>query len=296
MKKYIMLIFTLFCLCLSGTPSYAQPTDSLIDQKIQHYSTIEEQEEGGSSGFITKTYEKIDQKLNNIIQGVKTGHSLKTIIAGVIFAFLLGVFHALGPGYGKSVVFSYFLSNQESPWKAPKMGLQLALTHVLSGGLLIFLGNLSVKYFISDPYSQVFWLKLISYSMITVIGVYMLSLKIKKDKQCCSCGCSHNIAHASSGSLAFSAGLIPCPCTMLILLYALANDVLWFGILLVVFKGIGIALTLSSAGLIAYLVREKLDKVMAGSNKYSFFALIEYVGPVFIILLGSFKLTSFFIG
>ena len=175
------------------------------------------------------------------------------------------------------------------------MGMRIALTHIFSGTVLILLGDFSINHFITDPASQIFWIKLISYSIITIIGIHMLIQKIKNDNQCCSCGCNHNIAHIRSGSLAFSIGLVPCPCTMLILLYALANDMVWFGILLTIFKGIGIALTLSLTGIIAHFTRNKLNKIIPDVHKYTWINFIEYAGSIFIVLLGLFELSSFFV-
>ena len=69
---------------------------------------------------------------------------MRNIRQNLAFAFLYGVLHTLGPGHGKVVVVSYFVSRDARLWRGVLMGVQIAVTHVLSAVALFWLADLAV--------------------------------------------------------------------------------------------------------------------------------------------------------
>lgn len=234
-----------------------------------------------SFAAVVKTQKKLNKQITGVLREVKTEKSSKTIAWGVLLAFLYGIIHALGPGHSKGIIASYFISTEEKLRKVPIMAFQISMTHVITPILIVWITDISLRQVITDPDSQIYWFKLISYSLIVVIGLYMLVRKFLKTKSHC-----HN-----STTLAISAGLVPCIGSLLILLFTKASDMFLIGILLVIAIGLGIGVTVSAAGFLSYYLR----KVSKNIEKSIFITIIEFAGPIFIILLGLIMLQSVFI-
>ena len=61
-------------------------------------------------------------------------------------------------------------------------------------------------------------------------------------------------------AVGFAGGLVPNPSALVVLLGAIALGRTWFGLLLVVAYGVGMAVTLTSAGLLLVRARSLLDR------------------------------------
>ena len=64
--------------------------------------------------------------------------------------------------------------------------------------------------------------------------------------------------------MGFAGGLVPSPSALVVLLGAIALGRVWFGVLLVIAYGAGMAATLTGAGLLLVRAREAIDR-RAGS-------------------------------
>ncbi len=78
------------------------------------------------------------------------------------------------------------------------------------------------------------------------------------------CGCAHPAEPAKgvSGLLSLAVGAVPCTGALIVLLFGLANDLLWPSITLVIAISLGMALALSGVGVAAILGRRFLDRRM----------------------------------
>ena len=65
-------------------------------------------------------------------------------------------------------------------------------------------------------------------------------------------------------AVGFAGGLVPSPSALLVLLGAIALGRAWFGLLLVIAYGIGMAATLTAAGLLLVRARAWFDKRALG--------------------------------
>jgi hypothetical protein len=62
------------------------------------------------------------------MRAIRDGETALPLLIGIMLAFAYGVVHALGPGHGKVVVVSYFLSRDAQIMRGFMMGLQIAVT------------------------------------------------------------------------------------------------------------------------------------------------------------------------
>lgn len=89
--------------------------------------------------------------------------------------------------------------------------------------------------------------------------------------------------------IALSIGLIPCTGSLLILLYAMANDIMLFGLMMVIFVALGMALTMILLGICSILGKKKILDVFFKNKKssHSYTYILELFGASFIIFIGS---------
>lgn len=240
--------------------------------------------------------------IGRYMRDIKEGTSQTAIWVGIGFAFLYGAVHAIGPGHGKMVVASYFVGHEANVKRGILMGVQIAVTHVVSAVVLVSIVDIGFRHFLGGVPAESKSIRLVSYGLIIVIGLYMLYRAIAN-------ALGHQVGHSHShdhdhghehghghghshgyqqGILAFFAGLVPCTGAILVMLFALANDILIFGIILVVAISAGMALTMSTIGIFTVLFRRF---VVATAEKTSraerpVALALEHAGALLILFVG----------
>ena len=63
--------------------------------------------------------------------------------------------------------------------------------------------------------------------------------------------------------MGFAGGMVPSPSALLVLLGAIALGRTWFGVVLVIAYGLGMAVSLVAAGLLLLRLRNRLDRYLA---------------------------------
>ena len=90
--------------------------------------------------------------------------------------------HALGPGHGKVVVVSYFLSRDAQIMRGFLMGLQIAMFHVLSAAVMVALADLVLRQAFGSAPAEVAGVRLASYGLIALIGCSMLVQAVRRSR------------------------------------------------------------------------------------------------------------------
>ncbi len=287
----------LVCWVLVGTgwPGSADPFRGSPAQP----PTLSEENRPGPAGRIGVALMKLQRDLNREIgrrmRAIRDGESSAALLAGITVAFLYGVFHALGPGHGKFVVVSYFLSRDARLWRGLLMGLQIALTHVISAIVLLWLADLSLKHVVGGSASEMREARLVSYAATAALGLFMLVRAIRRSIRGHSSAHHHEAetAHGQGGKqqglVSFSVGLVPCTGALLIMLFALANNMVFAGSLMVAAIAAGMAVTMSVLGILGILARSVvLSSLGSGAGKHArLAAALECAGALAILLISS---------
>jgi nickel/cobalt exporter len=238
------------------------------------------------------------------MRAIRAGESSTALLIGIGLAFLYGVVHALGPGHGKLVVVSYFLSREARVGRGLLMGLQIAIFHVLSAMVVVALAELVLRRAFGGAPAEVAGVRLFSYGLIALIGGVMLVQAIRRSQRrraglevpgCCGV---HDGAHhgspdtreqAQQGALSLGVGLVPCTGAVLILLYAVANDILFAGMLLVAAIAAGMAITMGGLGILSVIARQAVaSRVEAGAGGNGRLAAVtDYAGALAIMAIGA---------
>jgi nickel/cobalt exporter len=239
------------------------------------------------------------------MRAIREGEGWLPLVIGAGLAFLYGVLHALGPGHGKLVVLSYFLSREARVGRGLLMGLQIAIFHVLSAIVVVTLADLLLRRAFGGPPAEVAGLRLFSYGLIASIGAVMLLQAIRRSQQrragivvadgCCGAhvGHDHRLAgeareRVQQGGLSLGVGLVPCTGAVLILLYAVANDILFAGVLLAVAIAAGMAITMGGLGILSVIARQAVaSRIDARTEGGRLAAVSDYGGALAIMTIGA---------
>lgn len=170
-------------------------------------------------------------------------------------AFVFGCIHALMPGHGKTLLFSYHLGQPSRIAEGALTAILLAATHVGLAAFLVLIGVKAVSTSFGDVgRSQV--LEIASASVVMLIGGYLALRSLVP----------HAHGRLQGGPLAVAAGFIPCPLTTFILFYAVAHGRIPAGIAAVVAMLGGIAVTLIICAISAVLLRERFGQMLTQTS------------------------------
>ncbi|MCK5683179.1 hypothetical protein KAJ27_03630 [bacterium] len=233
----------------------------------------------------------LNKKLSAFSRKIKKGLSIKLLFYSFLLAVLYGIIHALGPGHGKIFAISYFAS-QKSEWKKGiLLGVIIAFLHVISAVALVlclyFIFKKSLLTRMNDFEQQ---LKLVSFSLITLIGMVLIFLNLKKKPV----ETNVEVSNKSIYSIAVGVGLVPCPNTTIILLFSISLNILWYGLFLAFGLAVGMAITISTTGVLTVLVKNRSIGFLSKNSglKHFFDNYLELIGSFFITGVGLFLLIT----
>ncbi|MCH0541597.1 nickel transporter [Streptomyces sp. MUM 203J] len=199
-------------------------------------------------------------------------------------SLLLGAGHALAPGHGKTMMAAAAAARgRGSLREVLTLGASVTLTHTL--GVLV-LGTLIVAGSAAAP-TVVSWLTVLSGAAVAAVGALLVRRAWRRRHL--PHGHSHDHGHGhghdhghghghghehdhgrprSPGTrglvlMGLAGGLVPSPSAVVVLVGAAGLGQAWFGFLLVLAYGAGLALTLSAAGLAVVRMRDTAARRLA---------------------------------
>jgi ABC-type nickel/cobalt efflux system permease component RcnA len=215
----------------------------------------------------------------------------------LLAAFGWGALHALSPGHGKAMVAAYLVGTRGTARHALALGATVTITHTI-GVFALGVVTLALSQYIvpEDLYP---WLTVASGLMVVVIGGGVLRSRIRARR-------AHAHAHAHGHAhhhhhhghdhhheheltwkgllgMGASAGLIPCPSALVVLLGAISQHQIGLGLLLITAFSVGLAATLSGLGLAVVYARGLLGRLNLGGE---FAAVLPSLSAVVIVAAG----------
>jgi nickel/cobalt transporter (NicO) family protein len=232
-------------------------------------------------------------KIRELFESIKDESNPISYITLLIFAYIYGVIHALGPGHGKTLVASYFLSNERSYSKALFVSLAIGVVHAFSAFILTLIIYFGVETFFSQfIQDSVNLTTKLSAFIIILIAIYLIYKKysayklLEKQKNLpfskinnnphqSICGCSSCKIEDDSTDFALilSAGIIPCPGTTTIFIFATSLGLYVAGFLS--------ALVMSTIIYVSALISVSVRRRNSGVQK-----ILEYGSLTFILIFG----------
>jgi nickel/cobalt exporter len=202
----------------------------------------------------------------------------KTALVLLLLAALgWGALHALSPGHGKAMVAAYLVGSKGTSRHAVVLGAVVTMTHTIGVFVLGLVTLLLAQYILPEDLFP--WLTLASGLLVVAIGLAVLRSRVGYHRAQRAYRHAHEHQHShehrpgrdhdhSDGSLGHrhdvpdtitwkgligmgaSAGLIPCPSALVVLLGAVAQHQVALGLVLILAFSVGLAATLTALGLL----------------------------------------------
>ncbi|GJF22944.1 sulfite exporter TauE/SafE family protein [Streptomyces sp. HO565] len=191
-------------------------------------------------------------------------------------AVVLGALHALAPGHGKTLMAAAAAARGGGARLKDVLPLaaSVTVTHTLG---VVALGLLVTAGSAAGP-SVVAWLGVAGGVLVTLAGANLLRRALRDRGRPHSHSHAHSHSHSHSHGdhhrehtrptlrgtilLGFAGGLVPSPSAVVVLVGAAALGQAWFGLLLVVAYGAGLALTLTAAGVAVIRLGDGVRRVL----------------------------------
>ncbi len=228
---------------------------------------------------------KMNREITATLREAKNGDSFWPGLVIIALSFGYGIFHAAGPGHGKMITTTYFLS-RDAGWKqGVAMGSLIATVQAVSAIILVGGLTLILNLGPAAVTQNGLIMEAVSYALIAGLGALMALRIIQGRDDCCDHhgpghhhhahhDCEHHAndhahhdhdhGHAHRPAVQTSwqmistgivAGLRPCTGSILVLLFTLANGMFLIGIGAAFAMALGVAITVSLIGLAAIGIR-----------------------------------------
>ena len=254
----------------------------------------------GVSAFFFNLMAPVQKTLNEDLAGMtralEGSRSLGGLLIVVALALAYGIFHAAGPGHGKTIVSSFFLANESKLRHSFIVGYLVAAVHALSALSVVLVLYYIIRGIFAVGVEQAnHYIQLVTFAVITAIGAVMLVRR--------ALGKGHHHHHSHSNEpeptggltmgnllgIALPAGVIPCPGAVAVILFALSLHLLAVSILAVSFISLGMGTTISATGAIVILVKRGAIRAVTGAHEErdaKFRRVVEIAGAAILFLFG----------
>ena len=275
--------------------------EEIVEEKIEIKEIKEEK-------IVEKTQTVLEKFTNNIkkyLIDIQNGNTLALVFL-LMASFIYGVIHAFGPGHGKALAFSYFSSQKSSFFEAFVISLVTAFIHII-GAFAIVLFSVFILQSVLNRFMEDSILYITSFSALVIMLLAMYILYRKLSKKLCVC-CSvdlkttnfslipSNINFVKIASnkpvitpqrtkkqdliFVITAGIIPCPGTVLLFVYAFLLKT-YFAVIL---ASISISLGMAFVLFVSSFLGVSINKASRKSTKLV--NILEIASPIFMFILG----------
>ena len=233
----------------------------------------------------------------------------------LLAAFGWGALHALSPGHGKAMVAAYLVGTHGAPRHAIALGGIVTVTHTIGVFALGFVTLLLSQWVLPEDLYP--WLNLAAGLLIVAVGLSVLASRVRWGREHRgeppSPDAGHHHAHdhehghdhshphgerrTANGApdptwrglagMGISAGIIPCPSALVVLLAAISQKEIGLGLVLITAFSLGLAATITVLGLL--IVQGKRAAAAAGSRLRvppRVIALLPALSTLLILALG----------
>lgn len=224
------------------------------------------------NGF-SQSLHTVTEKIHGALAEAQDRPSFQTVGAILLFSLLYGILHAAGPGHGKTLVASYFSANDRSYARGISIALLIAATHVISA----FTITLILFWFIHTMFSQTItdialYTTKASGVIILLIALYLARQKwfyyrpkakimsfsaTAPHQSSCGCHSCKTTANSTDLMLILGAGIVPCPGTIVVFLFALSMGMYALGAISAVVMSLGMGITIAITAILGTALRQK---------------------------------------
>jgi ABC-type nickel/cobalt efflux system permease component RcnA len=246
----------------------------------------------GPGGRAETTGNRASDGFAGVFADAASGHGALVFL--LLAALAWGAVHALSPGHGKTMVAAYLVGTRGTARHALALGATVTVTHT-AGVFALGLVTLGLSQYVL-PEQLYPWLNLASGLLVVLVGAGVLRGRVRRLRAHThpddhGHGPGHHHHHHGPEDLTWrgllgmgaSAGLIPCPSALVVLLAAIAQHQVALGLLMIVAFSLGLAGTLTALGLLVVLGGRMASRLRVPP---AFAAALPAVSAVVIVAAG----------
>ncbi|MFP4466775.1 MAG: sulfite exporter TauE/SafE family protein [Candidatus Goldiibacteriota bacterium] len=221
---------------------------------------------------------KLNREVSKKIEYYKENKSYAAGGMAALLLFVYGLLHALGPGHGKTVISAWVVSSKKIYSKVVLVSVLSALFHALSAVIIVSAGYFFLKGIVfTDTAAVRNTMMLAAGILLLLIGIYMLWSLFSSGKKQDSRAAAElkNKKDINPVLLALVIGLVPCPSTSVILIFAFGFGLIAEGYLFILAFASGMAVTQVVIASGVWHLREKAESLVSGRFEF----IIEKILP-----------------
>ncbi len=224
-----------------------------------------------------------------------------------LVTFGYGILHSLLPGHQKGLVVGYLMNRREGPPEALILGILMATAHFLSS-LLLYLAMMLLQYLAVGALSLIESQALVTriFSSISALGILVLAVflvreswhhlqQLRRQKALQEVTKILDIPTNETGprvqnrhlrGVLFVSAMVPCPGTMLVLLFAFSLGAHGLGLLSILGISLGNGVLIGTLALLTILAR-KNGEALASQHGLEIAAVFIQLGTVLLLALSA---------
>ena len=256
---------------------------------------------------ITRAQRRLNNELSALIMDVSTARGGAFAWGSVLaLAFFYGLLHAVLPGHRKTVLISYYIAEPARLWHGVAVGFTFAAMHVISAIVVVLVAVAGVQVAAGRVVSDVTGaIRAVSSWLIIAIGVLYLVLKVRswflqrEERESERMSAALDIDDGSSlenhiprsrpqsiWPAVLSTGIIPCPITTAVLLFAVSLGAVGAGVVAVIALSLGLGVALTGVSVLTIVLKGRVLSLFERGNSRWVVRSVELLGVVAIIGFG----------
>jgi nickel/cobalt exporter len=259
----------------------------------------------GDGSAATTTDRGAGDRFGSVFERAAAGQGVLLLL--LLAAFGWGAVHALSPGHGKAMVAAYLVGTRGTARHAVALGLTVTVTHTIGVFALGAVALALSAYVLPEDLYP--WLNLVSGLLVLGVGASVVRSRVRRARTPAHYhhdgddhehdhdhdhhhehGHGHHHEHADLRPRALlamgaSAGLIPCPSALVVLLGAVAQHQIGLGMVLIVAFSAGLAATLTGLGLLV-VAAGRVSARLGGARAGRALAVLPALSAVAIVAVG----------
>ena len=226
--------------------------------------------------FLFDVQRTIKSLLTTDINTYAASENWHVLLVMLPFGILFGMAHALTPGHSKAVLASYVVGSGLKPLRATLVSMALSATHISSAILQATITNTLITRTLVGA-GRAPALEYVSRFSLVAIGLWLIYRALRQSPH----------LHNEGIAVGFIAGLVPCPLTLFVMVFAISQGVPEAGLAFSVSMFIGVSAVLVSVALIAAFAREQVVRLMQmwGRQIYLGVQSVELVSGILLLTL-----------
>ena len=243
--------------------------------------------------WVREKQQEFYSSMSGALRNIRTGSATAAAWTLMALSFGYGIFHAAGPGHGKTVISAWLLATENELKRGVLIAFLSSIIQALVAILLVSVLLLVVASASSTARDMAGFLESASYAMIGAMGLYLIWTALRPQVHHKHHDHSHHDhhhhehvhdehcghAHAPEAkevrgewsltkafSLAFAVGIRPCTGAILVLILANALGIYWAGVASTLVMAIGTFITVSAIAAIA-VYSKKLALRLASTDE-----------------------------